>query len=101
MRAKWLVSVGASQILPQGGHVFRDTAMLRHAAIQGHGIALFAMELVTDAIAAGDLVAPFPNMFLPTNNAYYLITRSRRLSAAAGSFIRWVKAVAGASGAGL
>jgi DNA-binding transcriptional LysR family regulator len=92
--AGWFAGAGVPDLVPPGGHVYQDAAMLRHAAIQGHGVALFAIELATDAIEKGELVLPFPAMFVPTTNAYYLITKSRRLSHAANSFVRWLKAEA-------
>jgi LysR family glycine cleavage system transcriptional activator len=92
--ARWFAGAGFPDLVPPGGHVYQDTAMLRHAAIQGHGVALFATELATDAIEKGELVLPFPDTFMPTTNAYYVITKSRRLSHAANSFVRWLKAEA-------
>jgi DNA-binding transcriptional LysR family regulator len=95
---RWFAGAGAPDLVPTGGHVYQDTAMLRHAAIEGHGVALFAIELANDAIRKGELVVPFPSMFMPTTNAYYVITKSRRLSPAAVSFVRWLKAEAELAG---
>lgn len=90
--AGWFAGAGAPQLVRTGGHVYQDAAMLRHAAIQGYGVALFAIELAIDAIEKKQLAVPFPGTFLPTLNAYYVITKSKRLSPAAISFKRWLKA---------
>ncbi|MDR6759133.1 DNA-binding transcriptional LysR family regulator [Mycoplana sp. BE70] len=89
--SQWSSVAGLAGTSVESGHVFQDTAMLHHAAVRGHGVALFAVELAAEATAKMELVAPFSDMVLSTTHAYYLVTRTRRLTAAGKSFAQWVK----------
>jgi LysR family glycine cleavage system transcriptional activator/LysR family transcriptional regulator of beta-lactamase len=49
-----------SPLRPAGEVVFESNAMAMQAALDGVGIALAQLPYVSDAIAAGRLIAPFP-----------------------------------------
>jgi LysR family glycine cleavage system transcriptional activator len=95
----WLKMAAVAGFDARLGHVIDDTNVLTQAAIDGHGVALCALELTDRARRRRDLVAPFRDLTLVPEEAYYLLTRrGPRLSPPAQSFMRWLLDEAGASG---
>lgn len=67
----WLDAAGGGHIDDQRGLHFESSSLAYQAALEGIGIAIGQMSLVTDDLAAGRLVAPID--FVHDNgNAYYL-----------------------------
>ncbi|WP_114388952.1 LysR substrate-binding domain-containing protein [Notoacmeibacter marinus] len=76
--------------LPEG-YTFSDGALCLEAAIAGQGVMLAWQFLAQDAIAAGQLVAPFPGC-QPTGLAYWLLrSERRRPNAAMTAFSKWLR----------
>ncbi|WP_339420475.1 MULTISPECIES: LysR family transcriptional regulator [unclassified Pseudomonas] len=88
----WLKVFDIEDVNPNEGHVVNDANVLMHMAIEGHGVALCAMELCEKPLKEGVLVLPFPEMSMPHNMAYYILTRATPPpSARAIQFIEWLK----------
>jgi len=67
----WLDAAGGRDIDDQRGLHFESSSLAYQSAIEGIGVAIGQMALVTDDLAAGRLVAPYD--FVHDNgNAYYL-----------------------------
>jgi LysR family glycine cleavage system transcriptional activator len=56
---RWCVEAGLSGVNTGAGVRFPDSTLAVQAAIAGQGVAIVSLVLVTDALAAGLLVAPF------------------------------------------
>ncbi|MFC5436139.1 LysR substrate-binding domain-containing protein [Rhodanobacter umsongensis] len=56
---RWCAEAGLLNVDTQTGVRFPDSALAVQAAIAGHGIAIVSLVLVSDALVAGLLVAPF------------------------------------------
>ncbi|MGU7771669.1 LysR substrate-binding domain-containing protein [Burkholderia sp. MR1-5-21] len=94
----WARRAGLEEARVSSGHVIADTVLLEQTAIEGHGIALHALELAEVAIARGDLVRPFPEIAIRSQESYYVVTRSdARLGPMAKSFVSWLHSEAGSS----
>lgn len=68
----WLGPQGAGGQRLCDGPVFSDAALCLDAAIAGHGVFLAWEPLASDAIRAGQLVAPLPGRY-PNGIAYWFI----------------------------
>jgi len=76
----------------KSGHIIRDTPLLEQTAIEGDGVALYAVQLADAALRRGDLTTPFPEATLMSNAHYMLIKhRTRGLSDAGKSFEKWIR----------
>ena len=61
------------------------------AAVRGQGVALVRTPFVDDLVASGDLVAPFPQLRMPTGYRYFLIDNRKRVVVAhVAAFRNWV-----------
>ncbi|SEN11346.1 LysR family transcriptional regulator, glycine cleavage system transcriptional activator [Pseudomonas sp. ok272] len=81
----------------RSGHVVTDSNVLAQLAIEGHGVALCAIELTERAVRNGELVLPFPDMLMPHPLAYYLLTQPQRgVSEMTRQFIAWLREEAAA-----
>ena len=88
---EWAKSADVKGLMIDGGHVYDDTLALQQAAIDGHGVALYPVELGQRSVARGDLIIPFPSLVFPGPGSYYLLTKPRDLSPMATSFILWLE----------
>lgn len=70
----WLGAAGVTDIDPERGPGFDDSALLIQAAIGGMGVALGRSALVQTDLEAGRLVAPFA-LRLPAKDAYWIVCR--------------------------
>lgn len=68
----WLKAAGVTEVAPDRGPSYSDTALALQAAIAGNGVALGRRSLVIDDLKAGHLVQPF-GPELPTRFSWYLI----------------------------
>ncbi len=88
----WLSRHGLAEAELRPGDSFTDAAMCLDAAIAGQGVMMAWQVLAVDAIAAGLLVAPFPDR-TPTGNAYYAVTSAVRTETArVRAFAGWIEA---------
>ena len=72
---QWFALAGVKKVRNARGPVYSHGSMAIEAAIHGEGVALGRSALVADDIAAGRLVAPFPQIQLDAGRAYYLVYR--------------------------
>jgi LysR family glycine cleavage system transcriptional activator len=71
---EWLEAAGLDPRWADRGPRFSHAHMALDAALAGQGIALGRPTLVERDLAAGRLVAPFPDRVTPSNLSYWLIT---------------------------
>lgn len=57
---RWCAKAGIGNIDTESGQHFPDSLLAVQAAIAGQGIAIVSLVLVTDALATGLLITPFP-----------------------------------------
>jgi LysR family transcriptional regulator, glycine cleavage system transcriptional activator len=78
--ARWFESIGISPPpRPQAGKLtftFIDQSM--QAAVRGQGVVMGRTPFVPDLVAAGQLVLPFPDLWLRTGMSVFLIENSAR-----------------------
>lgn len=68
---------------------FLDQAM--QAAVRGQGAVMGRTPMLDDAVAAGQLCTPFPELMLATGYSYYLVVRPERSRAPeVVAFSRWL-----------
>jgi LysR family glycine cleavage system transcriptional activator len=93
---RWLGDNGVAGVDGRRGTELSDSSMLVEAAVRGQGVALARWSLAMDDLAAGRLVAPFPEVpRLSTGKAYYVVAPKERLAdPAVVSFRDWLKAEA-------
>ncbi|WP_138379559.1 transcriptional regulator GcvA [Luteithermobacter gelatinilyticus] len=70
---EWLEEAGVEGIDPSRGPGFTHSHLVIQAAINGEGVALGRGALVADALARGDLVAPF-GVKIPCSYSYYVVS---------------------------
>jgi len=88
----WLGQFGLDESHLAEGYSFTDAALCLDAAIAGQGVMLAWQTLARDAIAGGQLVAPYAER-VSTGLGYYLVTSlTRREPAKVASFRRWIRA---------
>jgi len=88
----WLEAFGMTEDELGPADLFTDASLCADAAIGGHGVMLGWQTLAADAIRAGLLVRPFPQM-VATGAAYYAVTSpARPPSRQVSTFIEWVAA---------
>ncbi|MBL8699159.1 MAG: transcriptional regulator GcvA [Alphaproteobacteria bacterium] len=97
----WLDFIGKPDVPDVGGLRFGASVLAYQAAIDGLGLAIAQSDFVSDELAAGRLLMPFP-VELRTGRGYF-VTRAagHRLPPVVAAFRDWLIAQAGrASGAG-
>ena len=88
----WLEIVRLTDLRPAGSLLFSGYDQIIPAAIAGHGVALGRSPLVREAIASGELVAPFKGSGADPARAYFAVVAKnagRRKEVA--DFIAWLK----------
>ena len=68
----WLMHNGVTTPPSPAAMTFSLSSMAIDAAVNGYGIALAQMCMIGDDLAAGRLIAPFPERTLPMPKPYYL-----------------------------
>jgi len=88
----WLKAMGAGEIDPEAGPKFDHDAMAVQAAQNGMGVAIVNRALVEKELAAGSLVAPFPQD-LVSDLAFWLVyPKGRGDEPAIAAFRAWLLA---------
>ena len=89
---RWFETFGVPQRPTAGPRMifsFVDQAM--QAAVRGQGVVMAGTPMLDDAIAAGQLVAPFPALRMATGYNFYLIVNPQRIDASeVAAFVRWL-----------
>lgn len=90
--ARWFEAFGIPPRPATGGKLifgFIDQAV--QAAARGQGVVMGLSPMLADAVAAGQLVTPFPDRTVATGYRYYLIVRpDRAATPEVAAFVRWI-----------
>lgn len=90
--ARWFETFGVAPQPTAGAKlIFGFVDQSVQAAVRGQGVVMGLSPMLADAVAAGQLVTPFPEMTMATGYRYYLIVRPDRAAAPeVAAFVRWV-----------
>jgi DNA-binding transcriptional LysR family regulator len=87
----WLEIERLADLRPKGSLVFSGYEQIIPAAIAGHGVALGRSPLVREAMASGELVAPFKRSADPARAYYAAVSRHSEGRPEVADFIAWLK----------
>jgi LysR family glycine cleavage system transcriptional activator len=89
---RWFETFGGrAQTASAGKLIFGFVDQAVQAATRGQGVVMGLTPMLADAVAAGQLVTPFPAMTLATGYRYYLLLRPERAAAPeVAAFVRWI-----------
>jgi LysR family glycine cleavage system transcriptional activator len=73
---QWFALAGVDRVRSGRGPAYSHGSMAIEAAIRGEGLATGRSALVADDVAAGRLVAPFPQIQLKAERGYDLVYRN-------------------------
>jgi LysR family glycine cleavage system transcriptional activator len=91
----WLAAAGAPNLTPVGSLTLDHFYLTLQAALDGLGVAMGPTALVADDLATGRLVAPFPDVTLPTRGYHAYLPDARAGDPSALSFCRWLQEIGG------
>jgi len=92
---RWLKAAGVTGVDARKGLRFSHAHMALEAALAGQGVALARSILVARDLAEGRLVAPFPDITVPSGLGYYVLTARGPLRPAVLAFRDWLVAGVG------
>jgi DNA-binding transcriptional LysR family regulator len=87
----WLEIERLAELRPAGSLVFSGYEQIIPAAIAGHGVALGRSPLVREAMASGELVAPFKRSSDPARAYYAVISKHAEGRPEVADFVAWLK----------
>ena len=87
----WLEIERLADLRPAGNLVFSGYDQIIPAAIAGHGVALGRSPLVREAIAAGELVAPFKRSADPARAYYVILSKHSGSRPEVADFVAWLR----------
>ena len=87
----WLEVEGLAELKPAGRISFSGYEQIIGAAVAGHGVALGRTPLLKDALASGELVAPFKRTADPARAYYAVVSPNARSRPEVADFIAWLK----------
>ena len=87
----WLEIVRLTDLRPAGNLLFSGYDQIIPAAIAGHGVALGRSPLVREAIASGELVAPFKGSADPARAYFAVVAKNAGRRKEVADFIAWLK----------
>lgn len=88
----WLQSMGLADLKPAGGLYFSHYDQMMQAAVEGQGIALGRMPLISRLLRDGRLVAPFAAGGGPTTTrGYYVLTAAGADRPEVRRFVDWLR----------
>jgi LysR family transcriptional regulator, glycine cleavage system transcriptional activator len=87
----WLEVERLTDLRPAGNLVFSGYDQIIPAAIAGHGVALGRSPLVGEAMAAGELVAPFKRSADPARAYYAILSKNTGGRQEVADFLAWLK----------
>ena len=91
----WFDAVGVNEPITGGGEVlFENSAMGMQAVLDGVGVAIAQLPYVSDALAAGQLVSPFPSIGREYEKWYLAYPPIRRNDPALLVYREWLHAEA-------
>lgn len=90
----WLEVERLAELKPAGRLTFSGYEQIIPAAIAGHGVALGRTPLLTDALAAGELVAPFKRSTDPARAYFAVVSPNAAARPEVADFVAWLLAEA-------
>jgi DNA-binding transcriptional LysR family regulator len=90
----WLEVEGLSELKPAGRISFSGYEQIIAAAVAGHGVALGRTPLLKDALASGELVAPFKRSADPARAYYAVVSPNAQSRPEVAAFTAWLKSEA-------
>jgi DNA-binding transcriptional LysR family regulator len=90
----WLEVEGLSELKPAGRISFSGYEQIIAAEVAGHGVALGRTPLLKDALASGELVAPFKRSADPARAYYAVVSPNAQSRPEVAAFTAWLKSEA-------
>ena len=90
----WLVSAGHGGLKPAATLTLDHFYLSIQAAADGLGVAMGPTALVSDDLAAGRLVTPFPTISLPARSYFAYLPQHERINPASSVFCEWLAKLA-------
>jgi len=87
----WLEIERLADLRPAGSLVFSGYEQIIPAAIAGHGVALGRSPLVREAMASGELMAPFKRSSDPARAYYAVVSRHAEGRPEVADFLAWLR----------
>ena len=87
----WFAVAGSPEIEPAASLTLDHFYLTIQAALDGLGVAMGPTALVADDLKAGRLVAPFPDVSLPTRNYHVYLPDSRIDDPGVNAFCNWLE----------
>lgn len=87
----WLAEAGAPALRAEASLTFDHFYLTIQAAIDGLGVAMGPTALVADDLAAGRLIAPFPDISLPARSYFAYLPDARRTDPHIAVFCDWLE----------
>jgi len=76
--SRWFEFAGVPRLRPCGKLHFTYVDQMVQAAVRGQGAAIVRTPFLDDLLATGELVAPFPQLRMPTGGRYVMVVNPRR-----------------------
>ena len=92
----WLEVERLTDLRPAGSLLFSGYEQIIPAAIAGHGVALGRSPLVREALASGELVAPFRRSADPARAYFAIVSKTAAARPEVADFLAWLRAEAAA-----
>ncbi|HMA90372.1 MAG TPA: transcriptional regulator GcvA [Burkholderiales bacterium] len=92
----WLEVERLSDLRPAGSLLFSGYEQIIPAAIAGNGVALGRSPLVREALASGELVAPFKRSADPARAYFAIVSKTAASRPEVAEFLAWLRAEAAA-----
>lgn len=90
----WLEMAGVPNLRPAGSIRFNQYEAAIRAALEGQGVALATLELVSALLKEGRLVAPLPQRFATPRSYFLLVSAGAAGNPAVAPFCAWLAAQA-------
>jgi len=87
----WLEVERLTDLRPAGNLTFSGYEQIIPAAIAGHGVALGRSPLVREALASGELVAPFKRSADPARSYFAIVSKNSAGRPEVADFVAWMK----------
>ncbi len=92
----WLIVAGAADLQPAATLTLDHFYLSIQAAADGLGVAMGPTALISDDLAAGRLVTPFPAVSLPARSYFAYLPQHAPINPAAARFCGWLAGLAAA-----
>jgi len=87
----WLVQAGQPRVTPAATLTFDHFFLTIQAAIDGLGVAMGPTALIGDDVAAGRLIAPFPDVSLPARSYFVYLPAGSESGSQTAVFCDWLE----------